>query len=257
MKPISEFKTKIQFVLTDIDDTITTHGQLPASAYAALEKLKHHNICVIPVTGRPAGWCDLIARLWPVDAVIGENGGLYYRYQNQKMGRWNFCDEQTQKQNQIKLFKIAEEIKQKIPAAAISADQFCRIYDLAIDFCEDIPRLSDHEIKRIVDIFTNHGATAKISSIHVNGWFGHFNKVTTAKLLLKNEFGLTDEQILDQCAYIGDSPNDEPLFENFKHTFGVANIKNFENQMQHLPAYISPSESGKGFCEIVDRIVGF
>ena len=257
MKPLVEFKTKIRFVLTDIDDTLTTNGQLTAEAYTALANLKRHNIHVIPVTGRPAGWCDMIARFWPVDAVIGENGGLYYRYlnQNQKMLRWNFADEKTQKENQKKLNMISEEIKQKVPKSAVSADQFCRIYDLAIDFCEDIPRLSDSEIDHIVQIFKAHGATAKISSIHVNGWFGDFNKVTTAKLLLQKEFGLSESQILDHCVYIGDSPNDEPLFENFKHTFGVANIRHFEKKMKYLPAYISSSESGKGFCEIVDRII--
>lgn len=255
MKPISEFTTKIQFLLTDIDDTITTNGQLTAESYAALAKLKQHGIKVIPVTGRPAGWCDMIARFWPVDAVIGENGGLYYRYHERKMFRWNFADEKTLAENQKKLQVIRAEIKQKVPKAAISADQFCRIYDLAVDFCEDIPRLSDDEIKAIVAIFKAHGATAKVSSIHVNGWFGAFNKVTTAKLLLQKEFGLNEAQILEQCAYVGDSPNDEPLFENFTHTFGVANVRDFTSQMKHLPTYIAPSESGRGFCEIVDRVI--
>jgi hypothetical protein len=171
------------------------------------------------------------------------------------MLRWNFSDEKTLAENQKKLQMIAAEIKQKIPSAAISADQFCRIYDLAVDFCEDIPRLSDDEIKGIVAIFKAHGATAKVSSIHVNGWFGAFNKVTTAKLLLQKEFELSEVQILEQCAYVGDSPNDEPLFESFRHTFGVANVRDFSAQMKHLPAYIAPSESGRGFCEIVDQII--
>lgn len=255
MKPLAEFAHKIKFLLTDIDDTITTNGQLSSESYSAISKLKQHGITVIPVTGRPAGWCDMIARFWPIDAVIGENGGLYYRYHDKKMQRWNFSDEKTLSENQKKLQIIAAEIKRKIPNAAISADQFCRIYDLAIDFCEDIPRLTDSEIKQIVDVFHAHGATAKVSSIHVNGWFGDFNKVTTAKLLLQKEFGLTEVQILEQCAYVGDSPNDEPLFESFRHTFGVANVRNFSSQMKHLPAYVSPAESGHGFCEIVDKII--
>lgn len=255
MKPLAEFAHKIKFLLTDIDDTITTNGQLSAESYSAISKLKQHGITVIPVTGRPAGWCDMIARFWPIDAVIGENGGLYYRYHGKKMQRWNFSNDKTLLENQKKLQIIAAEIKQKVPNAAISADQFCRIYDLAVDFCEDIPRLSDGEIKQIVDIFKAHGATAKVSSIHVNGWFGDFNKVTTAKLLLQKEFGLTESQILEQCAYVGDSPNDEPLFESFRHTFGVANVRDFQSQMKHLPDYVSPSESGHGFCEIVEKII--
>jgi len=255
MKPLNQFNSKIQFVLTDIDDTITSDGHLSSESFHALWKLKQNNIKIIPVTGRPAGWCDMIARLWPVDGVIGENGGLYYRYTNKKMHRWNFAEPATQAQNRKKLDLIAQEINSKIPLAAISADQFCRVYDLAIDFCEDIPRLSNEDIKGIVQIFHNHGAHAKVSSIHVNGWFGNFNKVTTAELFLKNEFHLTPEQILEHCAYVGDSPNDEPLFQKFEHTFGVANIKDFKEQMTYLPQYIASKKSGDGFCEIVDQII--
>ena len=171
------------------------------------------------------------------------------------MTRWSFHNDSEIQKNKNKLEQIKEEVLKEIPAARVSADQFSRVHDLAIDFCEDIPKLSESEIQKIVSLFKKHGATAKVSSIHVNGWFGDFNKVTTAKLVLKKEFGLDDQQILDQCLYIGDSPNDEPLFENFKHTFGVANIKEFSSQMKYLPQYISTLDSGDGFCEIVDQII--
>src|SRR5438094_1186117 len=87
MRPLAEFpaasRAAIRFVLLDIDDTLTTDGRLTAAAYAALEDLSRHGLRVIPVTGRPAGWCDLIARFWPIDAVIGENGAFYFRYDHQ------------------------------------------------------------------------------------------------------------------------------------------------------------------------------
>src|SRR5208282_6875485 len=67
----------IRGVLTDIDDTLSTGGRITAMAYAAMERLRQAGLLVIPVTGRPAGWCDHIARMWPVDAVVGENGALY------------------------------------------------------------------------------------------------------------------------------------------------------------------------------------
>ncbi len=255
MKSLHEFNQKTRFVLTDIDDTITTKGQLSDKAYSALWNLKQNNFFVIPVTGRPAGWCDMIARFWPVDTVIGENGGLYYRYHQNKMIRWNFHSETEIEKNKKKLELIKNEVLKEIPKARVSADQFSRVHDLAIDFCEDIPKLTESDIQKIVSLFKKHGATAKVSSIHVNGWFGDFNKVTTAKLVLKKEFGLDDQQILDQCVYIGDSPNDEPLFENFRHTFGVANIKEFSSKMKHLPQYISSLDSGDGFCEIVEKII--
>lgn len=255
MQPLHHFKTKIQFLLTDIDDTLTTHGQLLPESYEALWLLKNAGIKVIPVTGRPAGWCDMIARFWPVDGVIGENGGLYYRYTNRQMKRWNFFSEADLKINRSRLEIIAEKIKTQVPRAQISADQFCRQYDLAIDFCEDIPKLCETEINQIVQIFNSDGAHAKVSSIHVNGWFGNFNKVSTAMTLLQNEFHLSNDQILATTAYVGDSPNDEPLFEKFIHTFGVANIKNFEKNLTYLPQFVSQSDGGNGFCEIAHHII--
>src|SRR6202162_2727853 len=88
--PFAEFpaaeRSGIRFVLTDIDDTLTTDGRLPAAAYGALEQLAARGYRVIPVTGRPAGWCDLIARFWPGEAVIGEDGAVYFRYDRPRSG---------------------------------------------------------------------------------------------------------------------------------------------------------------------------
>ncbi|MFC7611804.1 HAD-IIB family hydrolase [Teichococcus aestuarii] len=80
----------LRYVLTDIDDTLTTDGRLPAEAYSALQALDAAGIAVIPVTGRPAGWCDAIARHWPVAAVVGENGALWYALDRRarRMLRW-------------------------------------------------------------------------------------------------------------------------------------------------------------------------
>ena len=75
-------RRNVRGVLADIDDTITTHGHLTPEAYHALARLRAAGKLVIPITGRPAGWCDHIARMWPVDAVVGENGALFMRYDN-------------------------------------------------------------------------------------------------------------------------------------------------------------------------------
>src|SRR5688572_10065075 len=86
----AEARRDIAVVLTDIDDTLTGHGRLPAKAYTALEGLKQAGFIVAPITGRPAGWCDLIARQWPVDGVVGENGAFYFRHddENRKLTRY-------------------------------------------------------------------------------------------------------------------------------------------------------------------------
>lgn len=261
MKNLKDFNSKIEFVLTDIDDTLTTEGQLHAEAYTALWKLRNAGIKVIPITGRPAGWCEMIARFWPVEGIVGENGGFYFRYaadtpsSTKKMQRWFFADEQTIAENRKRLDIIQKEVLAYVPGSAIASDQFCRLMDLAIDFCEDVPALSRTDIEKIVQIFEKHGAQAKVSSIHVNGWFGQYDKLTTTFTFLQKVFGLAPETALQKCIFVGDSPNDEPMFKKFTHSFGVANILHFVDQIQSPPAFVSTHEGGKGFAEITDRVL--
>ena len=67
LRPFENFSRvaakSVHTVFTDIDDTLSLHGRLPAAAYDALERLQAAGLRVIPVTGRPAGWCDHIAPL--------------------------------------------------------------------------------------------------------------------------------------------------------------------------------------------------
>jgi len=255
MKSISHFKGPVDFVLTDIDDTLTDEGLLGPEAYAAMWKLKKSGIHLIPVTGRPAGWCEMIARVWPVAGVIGENGGFYFRYADRKMERHFVHDFEKQIENRQKLERIQKEILDTVPGSAIASDQFCRFMDLAIDFCEDVPRLPKNSVDRIVQVFKKYGAQAKVSSIHVNGWFGSYDKLSMSLKFLKAEFGLSDQQILEKCCFCGDSPNDEPMFAHFPASFAVENISEFLQDLQHRPAYISSQKGGKGFAEIAEQIL--
>ena len=259
MKNLKDFNSKIEFVLTDIDDTLTTEGQLHANAYASLWKLHAAGIKVIPITGRPAGWCEMIARQWPVAAVVGENGGFYFRYSQKKMQRWYSVEDQANQnmfaQNRNKLDVIQQEILKAIPGAAVASDQFCRLMDLAIDFCEDVPPLAKTEVNKIVEIFKKHGAQAKVSSIHVNGWFGSYDKLTTTFQLLKDQFQLSETDALKKCIFVGDSPNDEPMFKKFPHSFGVANIQELTAELRHLPTYISTEKGGSGFTQIANQVL--
>jgi HAD superfamily hydrolase (TIGR01484 family) len=255
MKKISDLNFCPSFILTDIDDTLTDEGQLHAEAYEALWKLKFRGFKIIPVTGRPAGWCEMIARIWPVDGIVGENGGFYFRYHNKQMKRVFFAKEKEMLSNRKKLKVVENEILKKVPGSALASDQFCRLMDLAIDFCEDVKPLSENKIKKIVQIFEKHGAQAKVSSIHVNGWFGNYNKVTMLKKFLKNEFKLSNDSIEKLCLFIGDSPNDEPLFEFFPHSVGVANIRKFLPQLKSPPQYITSKNGGQGFVQLAHHLL--
>lgn len=255
MRSLQEFNRPIKFLFTDIDDTMTDEGQLHASAYEALWKLSRANINVIPVTGRPAGWCEMIARLWPVQGIIGENGAFYFRYNDRKMHRHFFSNENTRLNNQKRLELIREEILSHVPGASIASDQFCRLFDLAIDFCEDVPALTEPDIQKIVSIFHKHGAQAKVSSIHVNGWFGSYDKLTMVLKYLEREWNISPEMAKDIVGFSGDSPNDEPMFAYFPHSFGVANINHFLSQLKNPPQYVAPSRGGDGFVEIAEQII--
>jgi len=261
MKPIAKIpqavKKAIRYVLSDIDDTLTLNGRLPAAVFTAMERLKQANICTIPITGRPAGWCDHIARMWPVDGLVGENGAFYFRYDDRrrKMQRRYFKSEKQRNADRQKLEKLKIEILKKIPGCRVSADQAYREADLAIDYCEDIPPLPMEDVDRIVRLFEAAGARAKISSIHVNGWFGEYDKLTMTRMLFEEIFDVNLENAIEKIIFIGDSPNDVPMFRFFPHSVGVANILRFREKIAHKPAWVTQKEGGYGFAEMVDQLV--
>jgi hypothetical protein len=247
----------VEVLLTDIDDTVSTGGRLEAEAYTAIERLMRAGIKVIPVTGRPAGWCDMIARFWPVEAVVGENGAFYFRYLHgeRRMLRHFAQSESLRTANRLRLDRIAEEVQAAVPGAHIAADQPYRIADLAIDFAEDVEPLPRDSIDRIVAIFLAHGAAAKISSIHVNGWFGDHDKLAMSARLLKAEFGLDLAVDADRIMFVGDSPNDEPMFAAVKLSVGVGNVVRFRSRFKTLPTYVTSGWSGAGFVELASHLI--
>ncbi len=251
MKSLKELDaSSIRWVLTDIDDTLTDHGKLKSPAYDALWKLNDHGFQIVPITGRPAGWCEMIARFWPVDGVVGENGGLYFRQLKGQMKRVYLVQEELRKKNRQLLKKIEGEVLNNIPGAQVASDQFCRQMDLAIDFCEDVPPLDPKSVNQIVSIFQKHGAQAKVSSIHVNGWFGEYDKLSTCKIYFQNEHQLNLDECKDRVIFCGDSPNDEPMFGYFPFSVGVANVQNFVHQMHHKPQFVTQKPGGEGFEEL-------
>ncbi len=244
-------------VLCDIDDTLTTDGRLTAEAYAAMERLSLAGMLVVPITGRPAGWCDCIARLWPVAAVVGENGAFCFRYDRaaHKMFRHFMRNARTRAAERKRLKWIGARIVAEIPGSAIAADQPYRETDLAIDYCEDVPRLVPAAVDKIVALMQARGLTAKVSSIHVNGWFGAYDKLTMTKRLARDEFATDLAAERNAYVFVGDSPNDAPMFEFFPHSVGVANIREFAGRLAHGPRYVTRAAGGTGFREVVDCLL--
>jgi HAD superfamily hydrolase (TIGR01484 family) len=261
MLPLTQFtleqRRAVREVFCDIDDTLTTGGRLTAEAYASLERLSRSGIRIVPITGRPAGWCDHIARMWPVAAVVGENGAFYFRYRHdgKAMIRGYADTAATRAANRERLMTIAQEILREVPGCAIAADQAYRESDLAIDWCEDVPPLPPETTDRIVALMQARGLTAKVSSIHVNGWFGAYDKLTMAKRLMREAFGADLDAGRETCVFVGDSPNDAPMFAFFPHSVGVANVRDFAGRLTHEPKYVTAAIAGAGFREVVDCLL--
>jgi HAD superfamily hydrolase (TIGR01484 family) len=245
-------------LVSDIDDTITTGGMLPASTFQALWALEAAGVRTVVVTGRPAGWCDHIARMWPVAGVIGENGALIYAYDRpaRRMRRTYLLSEEERREGRRKLERIRERVLREVPGCAIAADQPFRLADLAVDFREDVGPLGPSEVREICRIMESEGATCKVSSIHINCWYGSFDKVSGLRRLLADEGrDLDDPRVRETMLFTGDSPNDEPLFQALETTIGVANILPFLPELRHPPAFITEREAAAGFAEAVEIIL--
>ena len=261
MEPIQNFPSDVASNLCglffDIDDTFTSRGKIESRAFNALWLAKSAGLKLVPITGRPAGWCDHIARMWPVDGVVGENGAFCFWYDEEagKLKKRFVDPEEVRREKRRRLEDVKMEILKSVPGAALAGDQSYREADLAIDYCEDVPPLAWKEVERICTIFEKHGATCKVSSIHVNGWFGNYNKLDMTKAFVQERWGLSIDSAPERFLFCGDSPNDEPMFAYFPYSAGVQNIAGFAGRMKHLPAFLADREGGAGFAQIVETVL--
>ncbi|MBP8149479.1 MAG: HAD-IIB family hydrolase [Limnohabitans sp.] len=257
MRPLSSWLVPrpIVGVFTDIDDTLTTEGAITPDALQALADLKASGLQVVPITGRPVGWSEPFAASWPVDAIVAENGavglqhsvtqGLRKRYQQ---------DTATRTANFARMQQVLAHIEQVVPGAYRSQDSAGRETDIAIDHSE-FTHLPPTAIDEVVRLMQAEGMTATVSSIHINGWFGEHSKLTGARWIVRELYGRDLDAEMNRWVYVGDSTNDQVMFEHFPHSVGVANIRRFEAQLTHPPRYITPSERGAGFAELTRHLL--
>ena len=260
MKPLTFWpcsaRAKIVGVFTDIDDTLTTDGAITPDALQALHNLKAQGLMVIPITGRPVGWSIPFASTWPVNAMVAENGAvalLHDATQNQ-ISKIYQQDLVTRTHNFEQMQRIAQKVLKEIPGTAIAQDSEGRETDIAFDHSE-FHHLSQEQIQQVVQMLQQEGMTATVSSIHINAWFGDHNKWHGAQWILKELTGRDLTQELDQWVYVGDSTNDQVMFEHFTHRVGVANIRRFEHALSFLPRYIAQKANGAGFAEFSSTLL--
>lgn len=258
VRPVSSFPPEVardlRAVFCDVDDTLTTAGKLTREAYAAMWALADAGLAVVPVTGRPASWCELMARQWPVAAVVGENGAIAFWERDGVLE--HVIHAGVPPDARARLDRLAEVILAAVPGCRVAKDQRGRWFDLAIDYAEEPPRLGLAAAERIAAVFGEHGARARISSIHVNGWFGDFDKLSMVRRMAVERLGIAPERLADLAVFCGDSPNDAPMFSFFPHAVGVANVAAFASVLEAVPAYVTAAPGGAGFAEFARTLLG-
>ena len=255
-------------VFTDIDDTLTTKGAITPDALQALADLKSAGLAVIPITGRPIGWCEpfmagTTGAAWPVDAMVAENGAVAFTYEKglqpaqdvrKQLSKLYQQDATTRADNQLRMQQIAARVIFEVPGVFTTRDSPGRETDLAFDYNEHA-RLPPETVQQVVNTLHRLGMQTTVSSIHIHGCFGDFNKWTgacwIARELLQRDLPLE----LDRWVFVGDSGNDQAMFQHFTHSVGVANIRRFESELTHLPRYITENERGAGFAEVAQAIL--
>ena len=248
----------IRGVCLDIDDTLSTSGKLTSEAYDALWRLKQAGFAVIPITGRPAGWCDHFARFWPVDAIVGETGAFTFFMKEGVRRRLDTPAGATFGELKARLTALSEKILKRFPQARWASDQLYREYDLAIDICEDVPPWRRDQVDELLELCWKEGAHAKLSSIHVNAWFGEYDKKKGLEHWLSQGapgLALEPRPQWEELLFIGDSPNDEPMFASFRYSVGVANLIQYLDRLKSPPRWLTLSESGQGFIEMADKLI--
>ncbi len=261
--PLAE-RRRVTGVFTDIDDTLTTDGAITPDALQALTDLKAAGLHLIAITGRPVEWSQPFALAWPVDAIVAENGAVaLFSDKNglkpaqgglKELSKRYQQDAATRHANQARMQQVARRVTQEVGGAVLSRDSPGRETDIAIDHGEFV-HLPPERIAQAVQIMRSEGMNATVSSIHINGWFGAHNKLQGARWIVRELLDRELDGEIDCWVYVGDSPNDQLMFEAFPQSVGVANIRRFEAELSHKPRYITEGERGAGFAEFVAALL--
>ena len=250
--------------MTDIDDTLTTAGAITPDALGALAALQAVGLSVIAVTGRPVGWSEPFALEWPVDAIVAENGAVAFLPYKKGLLRISSGrklllkvyqqDEPIRASNFRRIQSVLGQIERELPGVHRATDSPGRETEIAIDHSE-FAHLSQAQIAAVVALMKSQGMQATVSSIHINGWFGEHNKLAGARWIVRELLGRDLDAEMPCWVFVGDSTNDELMFEAFPNSIGVANVRRFEAQLRHPPRYIAMGERGAGFTEVAAAVL--
>lgn len=240
----------LQWVLTDVDDTITTKGKLHPVALEALWAYHDAGLKVVCVTGGSAGWGDVYLRQWPVEAVVAESGTVFF--EKDRTGNILRTPHPSIKEEgyRERARNLISAVLLEVPEARLSSDQFARIYDIAWE----TSGLSETEKNAIRQVALAQGACVATSSIHINCWFADTNKYEGARYFLDRR-GVAETSLARSAMYCGDAPNDQVMFSRIPLSFGVGTVRENRERFDVLPAFCAEKSYGEGFHEICQRVL--
>lgn len=252
-RPLSELYGPVRALFSDVDGTMTTGDRIEASTYEALERLGQAGIPVIMVTGRPAGFGYAFMKMTPVLACVTENGGVTFVREGRKVHKLYGVPQASLPEWRRRMHDIAVEVMSRVPGARLSTDSRYREVDLAIDWNEEVS-LPREDADTCVKMISKAGFLATRSSVHVNFGPPHFDKLSACMTVVRQVLG-ADANDLSQYAYVGDALNDAPMFRGFPKSIGVSNIKQWWDELEHKPAYLTERPEGAGLREVVAHLM--
>ena len=253
-RPLSDMRGPVRALFSDVDGTMTTGDRIEASTHAALEKLGEAGVPLVMVTGRSAGFGQTFMQTMPMLACVSENGGVTFVRDGKRLHKIYGVPQASLPEWRRRMHDATAEVMAKVPGAALSSDSKYREVDLAIDWNEEVS-LPRESAEVVVAMLRKAGFTAVRSSVHVNFGPPHFDKLSACMTIVRQVLG-GDPADLAAYVYVGDALNDAPMFGGFPNSVGVANVKQWWDELPHKPAYLTERPEGAGLRELVDHVLG-
>ena len=236
--------------LFDLDDTLLDHGRLGEAAYSSLFRLKESGLLLVAVTGRPSGWGEVIARQWPVDGVVTENGAVACTSASGKLEIVDFAGHERGARR-ARLSTIVDAVSRQFPELRPSNDVAARRSDYTFDIGEH-ERVATDIVDAARTLARSLGARTITSSVHLHVSLDGLDKASGVTRFLAERFAWDRTECVQRASFIGDSDNDEACFSAFRTTIAVAN---FTGRPTVAPRYVTKAARGAGFAEAARVIV--
>lgn len=251
-----EVRARVDRLYFDIDDTVTWQGSLPEGAARALYGAKRLGLSLVAVTGRSASWGELLLRLFPLDAVVAETGAMcMFKRRDGSVGTLHAePDARVRRTNLQRREAAADDVLSRVPESRLALDNMGRVYDTAFDLIEDGPPIDEGTAATMRNILDEHGLTVAQSSVHINAWYGVFDKASMVSRYLDEVEGTSLDDAAPTMVYVGDSTNDGAMFARVDLSVGVANIAPYLaalGEKGQAPRYTVHGEGGHGFAQVV------